>query len=99
MKVAIAGAIVTILLSISIPIDALTCLSCNAVTDIQECVLNSAVCQDSTEQCYLDVTIKENLQRVFTAGCRATDVCNILSSLGKRDIQKRESIACAECCN
>ncbi|CAC5385287.1 unnamed protein product [Mytilus coruscus] len=79
----------------------LTCLSCNSVADINDCLQTLATCQNSNEECYLDKTILPSLQAVFSAGCRSKKVCDLFAAAtGKREVSrsKRTNVACAQCC-
>ncbi|XP_052070393.1 uncharacterized protein LOC127709083 [Mytilus californianus] len=82
-------------------VDGLTCLSCNSVADINDCLQTLATCQNSNEECYLDKTILPSLQAVFSAGCRSKKVCDLFAAAtGKREVSrsKRTNVACAQCC-
>ncbi|CAG2238905.1 unnamed protein product [Mytilus edulis] len=76
----------------------LLCLSCDSAVNINDCLTTMAQCSDGSEECFLDWTILPDLSAVFTAGCRATQVCNLLSNaFGKRITQR--SVGCSQCCN
>ncbi|XP_071179605.1 uncharacterized protein [Mytilus edulis] len=81
-----------------------TCLFCDSEPDITKC-LRQKVCQGSGEKCYLDKVILPDLSTVFSAGCRSTQVCDLIASVGKRNVdlplirQKKATVVCAQCCN
>ncbi|VDI26827.1 Hypothetical predicted protein [Mytilus galloprovincialis] len=72
----------------------LSCLFCNHVANVTDCLTQKALCQDSNEECFLDWHILPDLSAVFNAGCRSKQVCNLISTtFGKR------TIGCSQCCN
>ncbi|XP_063447365.1 uncharacterized protein LOC134726895 [Mytilus trossulus] len=83
----------------------LTCLFCDQVTSINDCLTQKAVCTDNDEECYLDSVILDNLSRVFSAGCRSKQVCDlIMSAVGRKrkhesERTKKNTITCAKCCS
>ncbi|XP_076073857.1 uncharacterized protein LOC143045309 [Mytilus galloprovincialis] len=73
----------------------LSCLSCTNEVNITNCLGNTAVCDDSSEMCFLDRHVKEDLTAVFTAGCRSQQICYIIAA----GVRKRNSlVTCAQCC-
>ncbi|XP_063447483.1 uncharacterized protein LOC134727027 [Mytilus trossulus] len=77
-------------------VNGLSCLFCDSVVNITDCLTQKALCTDNDEQCFLDKVILPDLSTVFSAGCRSKQVCDLItSSVGR----KRSTVACAECCD
>lgn len=76
--------------------EGLRCMSCRHVSDISACQLQLATCDNSTEECFFEVTTTTQLKTVYSAGCRANAVCNLMQSV---DGRRRRSVSCSQCCN
>ncbi|XP_071181496.1 uncharacterized protein [Mytilus edulis] len=81
----------------------LSCSSCYSESDKSMCLKKQVKCPDGLEECFLDKTSLQDSSVVYSAGCRAKAVCDLLgNSVGKRgDISRsrRTSVLCAQCCN
>ncbi|XP_052221923.1 uncharacterized protein LOC127838306 [Dreissena polymorpha] len=76
----------------------LKCRLCNNALELRDCT-KQAVCDNRTEECYMDEVITETFNVVYRGGCRGKEQCNggqtSLVAPGKRD----EVIACTRCCS
>ncbi|XP_071130051.1 uncharacterized protein [Mytilus edulis] len=77
-------------------VNGLSCLFCDNVVNITDCLTQKALCTDNDEQCFLDKVVLPDLSTVFSAGCRSKQVCDLMLSAAGR---KRATVACAQCCN
>ncbi|XP_056004755.1 uncharacterized protein LOC125659338 isoform X2 [Ostrea edulis] len=74
-----------------------TCMRCNEVAEIGECLTNVVTCGDN-EECYLEKVTKEDLSIRFNAGCRSKQVCTLMAALASAG-RKRDLVNCADCCS
>ncbi|XP_076107700.1 uncharacterized protein LOC143075976 isoform X3 [Mytilus galloprovincialis] len=81
----------------------LSCLSCHSESDKSRCSTHQVQCRDGFEECFFDKSTLQNSVVVYSAGCRAKAVCDLLgNAVGKRDVigrSRRTSVLCAQCCN
>ncbi|KAH3794545.1 uncharacterized protein LOC127839230 [Dreissena polymorpha] len=73
----------------------LRCRLCNNALELTDCT-TQVVCDNRTEDCYMDKVITETFNVVYRGGCRGRDYCSGFAApvVGKRD----EVIACTRCC-
>ncbi|XP_063397551.1 uncharacterized protein LOC134681842 isoform X2 [Mytilus trossulus] len=81
----------------------LSCLSCHSESDKSRCSTHQVQCREGFEECFFDKSTLQNSAVVYSAGCRAKAVCDLLeNAVGKRDVigrSRRTSVLCAQCCN
>ncbi|XP_052071084.1 uncharacterized protein LOC127709519 [Mytilus californianus] len=90
----------------------LRCLTCKDDRRLTDCYWRTpSSCSDGVESCYLEVSVLRTLDTVFNAGCRSVQVCQLLDTLNKDNVNantasvdKRLSspyagTACAQCCS
>ncbi|XP_053381299.1 uncharacterized protein LOC123555592 [Mercenaria mercenaria] len=80
----------------------LTCKKCDRVSSLDSCTGSTKCAAD--EICFMDEIITDQLNVVYTGGCRSKVVCKSgvggASYVGKRSLQKRsDSVACSRCCD
>ncbi|KAH3800773.1 hypothetical protein DPMN_154415 [Dreissena polymorpha] len=83
--------------------DQLKCRLCNNALELRDCT-KQAICDNRTEECYMDQVLTETFNTVYRGGCQSRDRCKggtpVL--IGKREelIGKREElIGCSQCCS
>ncbi|XP_011435531.3 uncharacterized protein LOC128182413 isoform X1 [Crassostrea angulata] len=72
------------------------CIECTDAPEIRECLRTTIQCADN-EKCYLEKVTNEDLSISFNAGCRSTQVCDIMDALATG--RKKRLVNCAACCN
>ncbi|KAH3800757.1 uncharacterized protein LOC127837589 isoform X3 [Dreissena polymorpha] len=76
--------------------DQLKCRLCNNALELGDCT-KQAVCDNRTEECYMDQVVTETLNILYRGGCRGRELCKggTAGAIGKRD----EVVSCSQCCS
>ncbi|XP_052794004.1 uncharacterized protein LOC128227469 [Mya arenaria] len=73
----------------------LKCRLCNNANTLRDCS-TLTICDNRTEECYMDEVITSTYEIVYRGGCRAISHCSASSTaIGKR---QGDLISCSECC-
>ncbi|KAL4219484.1 MAM and LDL-receptor class A domain-containing protein [Mactra antiquata] len=85
-----------LLFALFVSTEALRCRECKQTNDFGFC--NQLQNCSDDERCYIEVSINDNLQLEYIAGCRSEGFCNSSNSLiGRR--KRNNLVTCAKCCN
>ncbi|XP_052222396.1 cysteine-rich, acidic integral membrane protein-like isoform X2 [Dreissena polymorpha] len=74
----------------------LQCRVCTYVSEVRFCD-ELALCDNRTQECFMDQIIIESLTTLYSGGCRSREQCRgqITPSMGKR----ADVLACSRCCS
>ncbi|KAH3794629.1 hypothetical protein DPMN_148166, partial [Dreissena polymorpha] len=74
----------------------LKCRLCNNAFELRDCT-KQAVCDNRTEECYMDQVVTETFNTVYRGGCRGREQCKggTAGAIGKRE----ELFSCSQCCS
>ncbi|KAH3800704.1 hypothetical protein DPMN_154344 [Dreissena polymorpha] len=76
--------------------DQLKCRLCNNALELRDCT-KQAICDNRTEECYMEQVLTETFNTVYRGGCQSRDRCKggTPVAIGKRE----ELIGCSQCCS
>ncbi|XP_052220808.1 uncharacterized protein LOC127837590 [Dreissena polymorpha] len=74
----------------------LKCRLCSYAFELIDCT-KQAVCDNRTEECYMDQVVTETFNTLYRGGCRGRDQCKggTAGAIGKRDVL----VSCSQCCS